>query len=345
MPIHFKPVLVLRSESSTPVSIGGYDKKVQRKISTNREIVEDLRTQSLRGVFRWWTRAFLSGVLFQLGFNEKNLIEAVTKLSSNIWGGVQGTTWLQVNSFVNKIEKPYDWPFRLPRNLFRNVKGFILLNKAEWSPLEEDYVRLATLSVITSFLLGCFGKRSRKGLGCFDIHVIWSPMRDVLEITKKVFNSDSIQDLVRYTFNVAKHIVHKSYGNLESSSDLPPIPSISPGVFRIYRCHLNREPIFASNLFVSCMKDAAMKSRSHRRNWILGLPRRGEEGLKSRRPSPIIFSAHKGRGYISVFYSSDWPEQIDLDPANIREVMNEFVKDLLKCLRTHNLNCEGGDVF
>ena len=382
MPGAFEQVLSLRVESSTPLSIGGYDTLVQRRVN-GRYIVEDLRPQSLRGVFRWWTRALLAGGLYSLGLNGRLLMDAVSDLSAKIWGGVEGASWLRVivpeyvyrRANLDRLARTHTRlrllslgrQDRFFGDMFVYASGSVSLEKARWSPLDSNQLLLAALSMGVSFVLGCFGKGSRRGLGCFDIDSVESFIPEVHRRLKEASLRDGAARLVGYAYSVARSIGRATYGTGGSRSGLPSIPAVSPGVFRLFECPSNRPPDAMSIVFSRCVtrlynRQARLWARKNA--WILGLPRsqRGSGYFPAdreveRRGSPVMFSAHRGVSLMSVFYSMDWPSSIEwssgrgrslsirVDEERVKNATDEAVGDLLSCLSSNGIICSEVKVF
>lgn len=365
--------------SSTPLSLGGYDTLSSRHLSRG-EIKEPLRTQSIKGVIRWWTRAIIAGVLYTKGLNGKKLINDTIKYSSLVWGSsAKGASGLKIHSqlesmqpLTSKEKNMLSSHSRLiliglskrkkeskgdPAALFKKIRGTLTLEKAVWSTLPSQAIRLGVYSLVLSFTLGCLGKASRRGLGCFDINVIDSNQH-ICSLANKAMIGEPI-DLIKTTIQTAKELTDTR--DKVDSYKLPSIPAIARGVFRLYRCQLGRlAPLEASVLFSQCI------TRKHRRDklvtrkiaWILGLPRsqkgtgyEPKERDVERRASPIIFSVHNKWGYMSVFYSSDWPSRIiwrsrkshitlSITDNLIRDALDTAVSVILDCMKRRGLECE-----
>jgi len=81
----------LRLESIGPVSIGGYDTKMSRVID-GIEIYEPFRLSSLKGVWRWWMRAYVAGVAYDNGFNGEELKKIVRDKVNELLGSTENAS-------------------------------------------------------------------------------------------------------------------------------------------------------------------------------------------------------------------------------------------------------------
>jgi CRISPR type III-B/RAMP module RAMP protein Cmr1 len=76
-------------ETLTPISLGGYDTKMSRQIGKVK-IDEILRPSSIKGVWRWWTRAYLAGAAHDAQHRTEDILEVV--------GALLGTTREQASA-------------------------------------------------------------------------------------------------------------------------------------------------------------------------------------------------------------------------------------------------------
>ena len=371
----YTKLVELSLTSSTPLSLGGYDTLPSRRLGAG-EVPEPLRTQSVKGAVRWWTRALIAGALYNGGLNGKRLISRTLDLSGLVWGSSsKGSSGLRVRTRLDSIQRisygeasllsrhPRFILLKLggrrlrPEELFRKIRGSIILEKAVWSRLTSNAWLLGVYSLALSLTLGCLGKASRRGLGCFNISVSeGSPgMRSL--VYKAMTGSP--EELVKASFRTATQLA--GMGSSVGSQALPSIPAIAPQVFRLFRCRLSGGgPLGAAVQFSRCT------TRSHRGDglvarrmaWILGLPR-SQKGTGytprdpgvDRRASPIIFSVHNAWAYMSVFYSRDWPSRIrwrgsgtettlDIDDDVIRQALDAAIDALQACMEKNDLHCE-----
>ena len=368
----------LRLVSSTPLLLGGYDTYTRRSIR-GVGITEPLRTQSLKGLIRWWSRTLIAGALSRQG-SRRDFLRRVASYSGLVWGSAEkGTSSLMLRVVGEELSS---CPNRVWNRLFREhqrlrllsigrrflhkdsycsmAKGDVILATRAGYEVDSAVVSFAIYSLMLSLLLGCLGKGSRRGLGCFDIRgVELSPhYRRILQGLP-----DRVVDLIRDALDAARDIM-RSGSKGPSSGMLPPIPSIAPGVFRLFVCRDVDDPVDLSIKFSRCV------TRQYRRlrgsdplrqrllAWILGLPRQqrgtGYRAQVDRRASPIILSSHRGYAFISAFYSGDWPnnlrwvggyvEQRRISDDVITDAMNVAIDFILDCLASTN-NIIGGTAY
>ncbi len=334
--------------SSTPLLLGGYDSYACHGGGFG---CEPLRTQSLKGVLRWWSRAALAGALYASGVNNGQLLSKVRSVEREIWGSVEGVSPVKIRTrgvltserFMRLSQHSRYKLLRLARFPRGKVlygflsRGEVYVQRYAWDFLAENLVNHAVLSLIAMLWLGGLGKGSRRGLGSLDILA-------ARNVDSRYIRPESVAE-------VLKRLMAASRGLLGSFSPsggegLPPIPAIAKGVFRLFRCEV-REPLGAAVAFSNCVLGRRMRDRTC--SWIFGLPRRGYQILDrgvERRASPIMFSSHRGVGFISAFYSSDWPRRIrrrgsviNIDDEGISEKMDCALGHLVDCLSTAGVAC------
>jgi CRISPR-associated protein Cmr1 len=346
--------------------------------------IEPLRTQSLKGVIRWWTRAFLAGALYRLGYRDGRLLSLLARLSGRVWGSSESASPFIIRVLEGRAGVrvcPHDLWHRLAAE-HQRVR-LLLLGRRRISPgdlcgiAEADvilYRRLgvitsetlrdfAAFSMIASLVLGCLGKASRRGLGCFDaMGVSLQPqLRRLLENLPS-----SLPELIAYGVGLAEAVVREKVAELQHGGTgewgLPPVAAIAPGYYRVYLCRLDGiDPLLASIKFSKCV--TAQYRRLGGRDpldglaWVLGLPRsqRGRGYLVrtdngrldvGRRASPIVFTVHRGYALLQAFYSADWPQHlihvksysrrsIYVTERVIRDTVDTAIEHLVVCLDSY----------
>lgn len=371
----YQKIAKLNLVSSTPISLGGYDTLPTRMLE-DKELPEPLRTQSIKGAARWWSRAVLAGVFYSAGFHDNALIKETINYSGKVWGSSsKGISGIKIQTHLTSIHKLNRLELtklsshsritllglgsrRRPQDMFRRLTGSITIERATWSQLPQQGWLFATYSIVISLILGCLGKGSRRGLGCFDIsNADCSPsLRDAIDKAQ----SGMPEAILKSVIELARGFTGE-YG-YKRSIGLPPIPAIYRDIFKLYRCKIQQgTALDVSIRFSRCTTrpyDLAQKKLA----WILGLPRsqRGtgyfpKDSMVERRASPIILAAHNNWAYISVFYSSDWPRtliwrgryenEIKVDDDDIRDAIDIAVNSIMRCLEKSGINCEEVNIW
>ncbi|WP_317896101.1 type III-B CRISPR module RAMP protein Cmr1 [Pyrofollis japonicus] len=326
----------IRVTSSTPLFLGGYDTRFTRRLA-GLEIVEPLRTQSIKGVLRWWSRAFLAGALYARGSRGRELVRKVIDLSKTLWGSTESaspfvirsleqgvsmcdnSTWRKLSREHQRLRLLQLGGGRLPPSEYRAVNMADIILYSRTVPASQSFYSFASAMLVALFELGCLGKASRRGLGCFDI--VSGVLPPWLHSARSRLPS-SLSELVTSIHRLAAEIA--GGGSAEEGQGLPPVPAIAPGVYRVLLCKLDDvDPVDATIKFSKCVTAQYRKLvkggdvlRRRLYAWILGLPREQKgTGYKARgverRASPLIFTVHRGYALLQAFYSSDWPSQIE----------------------------------
>ena len=345
------PLARFTVDSSTPILIGSYDGVACRNIGGHK-ICEGLRPQSVKGVWRWWLRSFIAGALYASGLHANELDKYTAELTSRLLGS---TTYgvspveLRILSGNDRAFNYTDYRllmnhqrivllgigrrFRLDENSCRVLTGFtVMIMPRLGSHLESPETELLASTLVSSFVLGCFGKGSRRGLGCFDIRLqrydyIPSYVGSIIHDFNYgvVPSRENVGELVSRTHEFARKYVSRILGHRCSreTHGIPTIPSIAPGAYRLFYAGINdSSPLRVSVEFSKAVtrqhRSKMIKKSdplySKRLAWVLGLPRsqqgRGYLAGVQRRASPFILSVHKKYALLSVFYSADWPPTI-----------------------------------
>ncbi|NPA69414.1 MAG: type III-B CRISPR module RAMP protein Cmr1 [Crenarchaeota archaeon] len=118
-----KKILEITLKNETPLFLGSYDAQFHPE--------DAFRAQSLKGLWRWWTRAYIAGALF-----EKNRLDfdILGKLVSNILGGTENCSKLRIacSYEIRSEERP------VRRVSIENREIRILANNEE---INDDYIR------------------------------------------------------------------------------------------------------------------------------------------------------------------------------------------------------------
>lgn len=254
-----KTLARLTIESIGPISLGGYDTRVKRTIGPVT-ITEAFRLGSLKGVWRWWTRAYIAGAAWDLSLNE---VDEATRRVNELLGSTE-----RASKFGLRLADPpivtdskYD-DFRRAKRIPRI--GLLLMGRrgrqreevyyrtfyrglrAELEVYERKQIsstkrKLAFGSLITALKLGGIGKASRRGFGSFSVKIdnTHQDIEDLVKFSREIetgeFNciKKGLEGLIKKTYEEAKSLVREGRKGLTTAKSLsqrgplPQIPSIS----------------------------------------------------------------------------------------------------------------------
>ncbi|RSN77462.1 type III-B CRISPR module RAMP protein Cmr1 [Candidatus Methanodesulfokora washburnensis] len=224
--------LILKLRSENWLLLGGYDTQFHKD--------DPLRTQSIKGLWRYWLRVYIAGALYEAGKLKckkecTSEIEYICEKTGNILGSLNSASKFRI--IVNKVsfsEKGHKdicsaqrikllslggrWKVSYGENLYAEIR-------IEESPhvkrIDENERKLALGSLLTALSLNGIGKGGRRGLGTFSIEV------DGFEgkfLKDKKINYNMLKELINGTLDSAR-----SYLNLEVErvSEIPPLDCIS----------------------------------------------------------------------------------------------------------------------
>jgi CRISPR-associated protein Cmr1 len=349
-------------KNDTPVFLGGYDTLYARD-----GISEGLRSQSLKGLMRYWMRVYFA----TQGYN----LEEINEQTNSILGGKSKdgkellTSKIKISCYI-KVDTPSDYinsnitRIKLLRlgegrrkdaeKLERNKLNYAEKLESELSlydvngDLNDKNKRLVIGSLITSIILSGIGKMSRRGFGCFSMEIKEEDTRVFREKVKKVFSSDRLDDKITNIKEIIKQtkecIPERNYGN-----DLPPIHAFSHCKMYIIKIQDKMQTIQDLQRFtVRSLRRIRPDTITNKHlAWFLGLPREqrgtGYTGYINnieieRRASPMFIAIHNDFAIITIFKSKDWPlqikwkgkftENIKVTDNNINEAYNVISKEL-----------------
>lgn len=256
-----KLVLRLTITNATPLLVGWYDPYIQDPIG--------IRVTEIKGIWRWWCRAFIAGAMFDQGMlcgrpdshilcaPRREEAEAISCLVGKILGlgyaGEHGGEASRFRLFIEKVEgdtTATEFRDHLQRirllslrrkvDLERKVEGldveprrrFTLTVEKVRRGGYEDAEDLALRTLIVSLQLSGIGKGGRRGLGSLDIVYVGTELLPGVEIK-------NVKNFIEEVYNSSTEIVRK-YKNkcrFETCSDntsrepLPPIPAVSKRKF------------------------------------------------------------------------------------------------------------------
>jgi CRISPR-associated protein Cmr1 len=320
--------LVIEVQNSTPLLVGWYDPLKQDVVG--------LRPTEIKGLWRWWARAFIAGALYDLGLlSGEEGIDVVlrptkdsTTTISYFVGKILGLGYVgmmgesEASRFTLYVEggvKPTLLHDRLQRirllTIKRKVEGVDVGQKfkiivrrrvSKYSEAED----LALKILVLALQLSGIGKGSRRGLGSLDI------LSESLSITK------DIRSLIKNVYDGCREVVERYRSYVRTSlrskesecSNFPPLPLISKG--SIYGVNIS-QIIHVKNVEFEALHNFFIRSercrvlygshicndeiRNHLVAWFLGLPRQqrgtGYMDKISRRASPIILSYHSSKNF------------------------------------------------
>ncbi len=248
-------ILRLELESDTPIFLGSFD--------TQSHEWDLFRTQSLKGLWRWWLRAYILGALYRAGYlgyrlSHKRLAELNRKvlntincLTSNILGGTNQASKIVLKATIKKY--PYrpisscpsygDPHCNLQRVRLLTVGGRrvnyitgetleVELSLRPGVRLSHDEQILAIGSLLTALTLNGIGKMGRRGVGTFTVRVVHSLDLPRDWVKAGTINLDNLQHIIRSTMKIADEYVLsskciKDLPKVNYPSDLPPCDLIS----------------------------------------------------------------------------------------------------------------------
>ncbi|RLI28747.1 type III-B CRISPR module RAMP protein Cmr1 [Candidatus Bathyarchaeota archaeon] len=175
--------LMLKVHALTPISMGGYDQQIEHRIN-GQQILEPPRPTSIRGVWRWWIRAFAAGVAFDIGLDE---VSAAIEVAHELLGSAGRDGESKRSEFQIVTTGPAARAIDLSEeSRYRGIARIKLLRGARCTAYDSGYsfsirvrslckneekVRAGFSTIICSLLLSGVGKMSRRGFGSLSIDV------------------------------------------------------------------------------------------------------------------------------------------------------------------------------
>ncbi|ABO08710.1 type III-B CRISPR module RAMP protein Cmr1 [Pyrobaculum calidifontis] len=299
---------------ATPLSAGWYDPAL---VDRNFYI----RPTEIKGVWRWWARAFAAGALYEAGCTGPDFLRRVHEIVAERLGLGSTKAASRYDLTVEVLERP-----RVVDSSRENLQRFRLLNlgRRKGRPaveyaiggrfkiiLEGDAdIQLVASILAVALTLSGIGKGGRKALGSLDIIRVSgaAPRRPLNEIINEIRRQISVQ-------------------RCGPPRELPKISAVSNEVFEVYKVNVDFHHLH--NMFLRSERARMAKlyyaapDPLNQKAWFLGLPRE-QKGTGyhindievKRRASPIFVAWHSiqhvfgGGGYISIFLSQDWPTQL-----------------------------------
>ena len=328
---------------NTPLSMGWYDPDV---VDTRFYI----RPTSVKGVWRWWARAVVGGVLYEAGCVKELESETAKIVAGDL--GLGSTGAASAYRILVRVLKAPDIR-RLRRRERRGVQRLDLLalsREVEYaeggrfelvvearSRVDRDKFTAAASVLALALTLQGLGKGGRKSLGVVDVLNVrdHGPRGGVKELIE-----------------TARSAVKTQRCGAEPKA-LPPFPVLAKDFFEVYTVSAGFPDIH--NIFLRPYRArlvsggfAAPDPMDHDA-WFFGLPRsqRGTgyvlRDKEARRASAVFAAAHSQRHvyggftYFSIFLSGDWPPQLEwvggggravikIDEARIRQARNRLLQ-------------------
>jgi len=220
-------VLKLRSESL--LLLGGYDTRFHED--------DPLRTQSIKGLWRYWLRAYIAGALYEAGKLKckKECTSEICEKTGNILGSLNSASKFRLIidrvSFgeerlkdisgaqrirllrLGKLEKISD-----RKNLYAEIR---IEKSPHIEKIDENERKLAIGSLLTALSLNGIGKGGRRGLGTFSIEI------DGFEgkfLKDNKINYNMLKELINETLDSAR--LYLNLG-IERVYEIPPLDCIS----------------------------------------------------------------------------------------------------------------------
>jgi CRISPR-associated protein Cmr1 len=235
--------VTLRLKSENRLLLGGYDTQFHED--------DPLRTQSLKGLWRYWLRAYIAGVMYEAGKleckrGEKYVCESETKeiceKTGEILGSLKSASKFRIivnRAFLEKKERidlrgkeKEAFPQRIrllslgrKETQISYGEGLSAEIKIEKAPhvksISENEKKLALGSLLTALSLNGLGKGGRRGLGTFSVEV------DGFEgkfLRGKKIDYSMIRELINETLESARSYLNLTIGKI---SEMPPVDCIS----------------------------------------------------------------------------------------------------------------------
>jgi len=224
--------------------LGGYDTQFYREIN-NFKIIEPLRAQSIKGVWRWWARALLAGVLWDKGYRD-HLEILVRKLENRLFGQIDPTPLASKFKIETRTGKVYYDIIgrkrgRTPRERLLSLKNeiriatklydtyIIVKPRLGYEDLKDSEKSFAYASLVLGLILSGLGKGSRRGYGVLDFKIL----EDQTGLFKWIKDSgalgkEHIKKILDKAYSCADEYISEFVEQKPSINDqeIPPIPAL-----------------------------------------------------------------------------------------------------------------------
>lgn len=281
----------IRCEAISYIRVGGY---TAEPYSAKLGIQELIRASEIKGLWRWWARTLLGGVLWEDGYdvNLKDLDAATSTIlgsekqgSSSIKLVVDNTSiseqdFTSISDLMNNAkiarlelltESKKEWE-KFERYIKPGATFRISLYKVPFKDLPHEQELFAINSLILALLFSGVGSLINRGFGKLKVSIEKSSvdMKSIKEILSNIYNSSNeeeikknLKELLNASYSITKSIVNqlikKNY-NIKKrieENDLPLVPSINEKTFR-YDVAVKRRNV-SLNEVLQCISDASLK--------------------------------------------------------------------------------------
>ncbi len=296
--------VIIEVQNTTPLMAGWYEPQLVDPVG--------LRATEIKGLWRWWARAFVGGALYDLGYlkgqhtpniylrpskDDVNRISEIIGLKLGL--GYASERDSRVSRFkiyvesadsVNKKHVKDEYMRRYMRIKLLGIKereekielipqGTSFKIHIEASPADSSTSDIALKILIIGLQIMGVGKGARRGLGSLDI----------LDIKGFSVEKD-LAKVIDETYSEVGRIVEEKLGRSQKPQDpldiLPPMPVVSKAkiknlhITRMYRIPENVSHEQVHNFFLRAERTRVRQDylRKQYKAWILGLPR----GVKRR---------------------------------------------------------------
>ncbi|MEM4650052.1 MAG: type III-B CRISPR module RAMP protein Cmr1, partial [Candidatus Bathyarchaeia archaeon] len=244
----------IKLSNITPVRIGGYN---ARPYSDALGLVEKVRTQAIKGIWRWWARAILAGALLSTQGTLPSTISEMNDEVSNLLGSTKESS----HFFVQVEEMDYSF---IALNKLQFIPRIKLLSMSSEQNKEERYYHplrfkltlgtrrrltepdkntamFALSSLLISLIFSGIGSITTRGFGKFRIslnsknQLLINEINNLDKLLKELYSQNKeddvtkkLEEIILTSLNYA--INYKSPGstvrkNVEIN-ELPPFPAL-----------------------------------------------------------------------------------------------------------------------
>lgn len=214
-------------EAITPIYMRGAN---QNKV--------EIRAPSIKGLMRWWFRAFSMGVLWNGSIQQRSIIGIISKKESDLFGSTKRKSKIKVEIENIQLNSSNRFNFKIRGgkylgyglNLNNTVMGSFELKTIFSSYLKDFEIKSILYTIWGIVYLGGIGGRNRRGFGNIKVNRVSN------EKLREMFIVDG--DLSKFLSNNLKDAI-SVYERLYETSmkrDLrvvPPIPCIHPDFLQI----------------------------------------------------------------------------------------------------------------
>lgn len=263
----------IKLSNITPVRIGGYN---ARPYSDALGLVEKVRTQAIKGIWRWWARAILAGALLS---TQGMLPSTISKMNDEV-SNLLGSTKESSHFFVQVEEMDYSF---IALNKLQFIPRIKLLSMSSEQNKEERYYHplrfkltlgtrrrltepdkntamFALSSLLISLIFSGIGSITTRGFGKFRIslnsknQLLSNEINNLDKLLKELYSQNKeddvtkkLEEIILTSLNYA--INYKSPGstvrkNVEIN-ELPPFPALllkcQPRIFKLETIYISHK--------------------------------------------------------------------------------------------------------